>query len=124
MECFVRQKKRVIPEAASCILSDVISGLPFSTKGFDVCLSSYVAHGLKPPQRLALYSEMRRLASRIVIIHDYTDKRSLITDIAEWSEGGDYFNFIKVVQGELRDFFRNLQVIPVEPRAALYVCRI
>jgi hypothetical protein len=67
---------------------------------------------------------MRRLAVKIVIIHDYTDKRSLITDIVEWAEGGDYFNFIKVVQDELRDYFGNLQVIPVEPRAALYICQI
>ena len=121
----LRQAKKLIsPDAASCVLSDVNGGLPFCAKGFDGCLASYVAHGLKPPQRLALYAEMRRLASKIVIIHDYTNKRSLITNIAEWGEGGDYFNFIKVVQGELRGFFGNLQVIPVEPRAALYICRI
>jgi len=121
----LRQANNLIsPETTSCVFSDVNSGLPFVAKGFDVCLASYVAHGLKAPQRLALYAEMRRLAVKIVIIHDYTDKRSLITNIVEWGEGGDYFNFIKVVQGELRDFFGNLQVIPVEPRAALYICRI
>lgn len=121
----LRQAKNLIsPNTASCVLSDVNSGLPFFAKGFDICLASYVAHGLKPRQRLALYAEMRRLAGKLVIIHDYNDKRSLITSIAEWSEGGDYFNFIKVVQGELRDFFGNLQVIPVEPRAALYICRV
>lgn len=121
----LRQAKKLVnPDAASCVLSDVNNGLPFLAKGFDVCLASYVAHGLKPFQRLALYAEMRRLAGKIVIIHDYNDKRSLVTDIAEWGEGGDYFNFIKVVQSELRDFFGNLQVIPVEPRAALYVCRV
>lgn len=121
----LRQAKKLInPDTTSCALSDVNSGLPFFAKGFDVCLASYVAHGLKPPQRLALYAEMRRLAGKLVIIHDYNNKRSLITDIAEWGEGGDYFNFIKVVQGELRDYFGNLQVMPVEPRAALYVCRV
>ena len=67
---------------------------------------------------------MRRLAGKIVIIHDYNDKRSLITSVLEWGEGGDYFNFIKVVQGEIREFFGNLEVIPVEPRAALYICRV
>jgi ubiquinone/menaquinone biosynthesis C-methylase UbiE len=121
----LRQAKNLLrSETTSCILSDVNGGLPFFAKGFDVCLASYVAHGLKPPERFALYAEMRRLAGKIVIIHDYTDKRSLITDIAEWGEGGDYFNFIKVVQDELRDYFGNLQVIPVEPRAALYICQI
>lgn len=121
----LRQAKKLVnPEAVSCVLSDVNKGLPFIASSFDVCLASYVAHGLKPPQRLSLYAEMRRLAGKLVIIHDYTDKRSLITDIAEWGERGDYFNFIKVVQGELRDFFGNLQVITVEPRAALYICRV
>jgi len=121
----LRQAKKLVnPKAASCVLSDVNSGLPFVAMGFDVCLASYVAHGLKPIQRLSLYAEMRRLAGKLVIIHDYTDKRSLLTDIAEWGEGGDYFNFIKVVQDEMRDFFGNLQVITVEPRAALYICRV
>jgi ubiquinone/menaquinone biosynthesis C-methylase UbiE len=121
----LRQAKKLVkPNIACCVLSDVTSGLPFNSRGFDVCLASYVAHGLKPSQRLALYAEMRRLAGKIVIIHDYTDKRSLITSILEWGEGGDYFNFIKVVQGEMRDFFGNLQVIPLETRAALYIYRI
>jgi len=121
----LRQAKNLIsPNTTSCVLSDVSSGLPFSAKGFDVCLASYVAHALKTPQRLALYAEMRRLAVKFVIIHDYTNKRSLITDIVEWAEGGDYFKFIRVVQDELSDFFVNLQVIPVEPRAALYICRV
>jgi len=121
----LRQAKKLInPTAASCVLSDVNSGLPFRDEKFDACLTSYVAHGLQPDQRLSLYAEMRRLARKWVIIHDYTAKRSLITDVAEWGEGGDYFNFIKVVQAELRDFFGNLQVIAVERRAALYICRI
>jgi len=121
----LRQAKILVnPDTASCVLSDVNGGLPFFAQSFDVCLASYVAHGLTPPRRLALYEEMRRLAKKIVIIHDYTNKRSLVTDIAEWAEGGDYFNFIKVVQGEIRDFFGNLEVITVEPRAALYICRI
>lgn len=121
----LRQAKKLVSrDAASCVLSDVNDGLPFFARGFDVCLASYVAHGMKLPQRLALYAEMRRLSDKIVIIHDYTDKRSLITSILEWIEGGDYFNFSKIAQGEIRDFFGNLQVIPVEPRAALYICRV
>lgn len=116
--------KLIKPTAASCVLADATSGLPFIAKGFDVCLASYVAHGLKPNQRLSLYAEMRRLSRNLVIIHDYTAKRSLITSVLEWGEGGDYFNFIKVVQNELREYFGNLQVIAVEPRAALYVCRV
>lgn len=121
----LRQAKKLLnPSLTSCVLSNAASGLPFISKGFDFCLASYVAHGLKPNQRLVLYAEMRRLSRNLVIIHDYTAKRSLITNLVEWGEGGDYFNFINVVQDELRDFFGNLQIISVEPRAALYICRI
>ena len=121
----LRQARRLMkPEMPLCVLSDASGGLPFRAKGFDVCLASYVGHGLHPLQRLSLYAEMRRLAGRLVILHDYTDKRSILTNIVEWGEGGDYFNFIKVVRQELADFFGNLEVIPVEPRAALYVCRV
>ena len=117
-------KKLVSADETSCVLSDVHRGLPFLPKGFDVCLASYVAHGLRPNERQSLYSEMRRLAGKIVIIHDYNDKRSLITSVLEWGEGGDYFNFIKVVQGEIHEFFGNLEVITIKPRAALYICRV
>jgi len=121
----LRQAKRLMkPDAAVCILSNAATGLPFTEKQFDACLASYVAHGLKPSQRISLYAEMRRMADKLVIIHDYTEKRTLITSVLEWGEGGDYFNFIHVVREELLGYFGNLQVIPVEPQAALYVCRV
>lgn len=121
----LRQAKRLTKaETPLCVLSDANRGLPFVEKTFDICLASYVAHGLKSPERKALYGEMRRLAGNLVILHDYTEKRSLITNFVEWIEDGDYFNFIKVIRQELLDYFGNLQVIPVEPRAALYVCRV
>lgn len=34
--------------------------------------------------------------------HDYNKKRSLITDIAEWLEGGDYFNFINIAESMMK----------------------
>jgi len=48
----------------------------------------------------------------------------LITDIAEWLEGGDYFRFIENIKDELMDQFGNLKVINTGKHSAMYICRI
>ena len=73
----------------------------------------------------------------LVIIHDYNRERSLLTSIAEWMEGGDYFRFIKIAEKEMADCttesripvttenkhcFSHVQVLRVGPRAAWYLC--
>jgi len=103
------------------VQADVLKGLPFPDKSFDVAFSSYVAHGLKAPQRKVLYEEMGRLAREYVIIHDYNDRRSPWTSLAEWLEGGDYFRFIRQAEREMAACFTELRVIPVGERANWYV---
>lgn len=97
--------------------------LPFSDKSFDLVISSYVAHGLRPEDRINLYKEMQRVSKEYVILHDYNKNRALLTTIIEWLEGGDYFNFIKVEKDELVDIFDEVQVIDVDTRAAWYICK-
>lgn len=96
--------------------------LPFEDKSFDLVISSYVAHGLDPKERLKLYKEMRRIAKNFVIIHDYNENRALLTTIIEWLENGDYFNFIKVAESEMNEVFDQVTKINVEKRAAWYIC--
>ena len=48
--------------------------------------------------------------------------RRLLTSIVEYAEGGDYFNFIRKVQDELRAVFTSLKVVRVGKQAAWYVC--
>lgn len=96
--------------------------MPFEDKSFDVAIATYVAHGLKAPERRLLYAEMDRIARQLVIIADYNENRSTLTDIVEWLEGGDYFNFIKQVKGELREVFGEVRTIDVDVRATWYVC--
>ncbi|TJX12873.1 class I SAM-dependent methyltransferase [Tissierella creatinini] len=97
--------------------------LPFPDKSFDIVISSYVAHGLKPEDRINLYKEMQRVSKEYVILHDYNGNRGLVTTIIEWLEGGDYFNFIKVARDELGDIFEEVRVIDVDTRAAWYICK-
>jgi SAM-dependent methyltransferase len=102
----------------------ILERLPFEDNSFDIAIASYVAHGLKGSERKKMYKEMSRLSRDIVIIHDYNEKRSLLTDIVEWLERGDYFNFIKVVNEELRENFAEVKVINIDEKAAWYVCRL
>jgi len=69
-----------------------------------------------------MFIEMDRLTKDYVIIHDYNNQRGFFTNIIEWLEGGDYFNFIKVVQTELNEHFKSVKVINVKRQAAWYIC--
>ncbi len=101
--------------------ADVLKGLPFEDKSFDVSISSYVAHGLEPEQRKIMYKEMSRVTKELVIIYDYNEKRALSTDIIESLEGGNYFGFIKNAEAELKEFSNNLRILNAGPKASWYV---
>lgn len=112
------------------VQSDVLEGLPFDDKIFDVAIASYVAHGLKAEERKSMYAEMSRVAKQWVVIYDYNDKRSLLTTIVEWLEGGDYFHFIRNAEPEMKDCisemktcFSEVKVVNVDVRAAWYICK-
>ena len=89
---------------------------------YDVVVASYVLHGLPQPERLVLYETMKRLATHRVIIMDYNQRRSLLTSLIERLEGGDYFNFIRTAETEMRQVFPSIQVIQTGKRAAWYIC--
>lgn len=113
------------------IQGDVTLGLPFDDNEFDIAISSYVAHGLSKEDRLKMYREMARVARYYVIIHDYNTNRGLLTDIAEYLEKGDYFNFIRTAKNEMKDCangmkpcFREVRVVDVGKKAAWYICKV
>ncbi len=109
---------------------NVLEGLPFEDKSFDLSISSYVAHGLKPSERQKMYAEMSRITKSYVIIHDYNDRKSILTSIIEWLEGGNYFSFIKDPEQEMKNCltdmvncFEEVTVIPIDPGTNWYVCK-
>lgn len=114
--------KRLKNTGVELVLANALKPIPFADKSFDVAISTYTVHGMMKEEREKMYQEMKRLAEHRVIFHDYNDKRSLLTDIAERLEGGDYFNFIKNPKGEMGEYFREVQVVTVDKKAAWYIC--
>ncbi|MDD4121951.1 MAG: class I SAM-dependent methyltransferase [Eubacteriales bacterium] len=106
------------------VQGNVLHGLPFEDKSFDMAVSSSVAHGLKARERLMMYKEMRRVSRHSVVLIDYNEKRSLIINVAEWLEGGDYFNFIKNVKDELKKQFGAIKLINTGKWSSTYICKI
>ncbi len=95
--------------------------LPFEDNSFDLSITSYVAHGLKPDERVKLYKEMKRISKDAVIIYDYNENRAPLTSFIEWLERGDYFNFINVAEKEMLEIFSEIKKINVDKRAAWYI---
>lgn len=114
-------KKKNSDIDAECIKADVLEGLPVDDKKFELSIASYVAHGMEKEDRLRMYREMARVTKKKMIIYDYNNNRRLANDIVEWLEGGDYFNFIKVVKDELKEEFGNVERVDVDKRAAWYI---
>lgn len=104
------------------IQASALERLPFEDKSFDISIASYVAHGLKGYERKIMYDEMSRITRYLVIIYDYNTKRSILTNIIEWLEGGEYFNFIKIAEDEMKEVFDEVRIISVGVRTACYIC--
>ena len=103
------------------IRANALERMPFTDKSFDVSIASYVAHGLEERERKAMYAEMSRITKNVVIISDYNKKGSTIISIVEWFEGGDYFNFRKKAETEMKENFRSSRVMDVGLREAWYI---
>ena len=101
--------------------ANVLTGLPFDNDSFDLSISSYVAHGLKADERKKMYAEMSRVTKNLVVIYDYNEKRALSTDIIEYLEGGNYFDFVKNAKAELTEFAKDLKIVNVGSKASWYI---
>ena len=114
-------EKKTVGEGIKFHQGDILKGLDYKDAKFDLVMSSYVAHGMKKPERLAMYKEMFRLTSKYLIVYDYNKERRFWNDFVEWLEGGDYFNFILEAENELSEIFGNVRTIDVDKRAAWYI---
>ncbi len=98
--------------------------IPFDDNSFDFVIASYVAHGLVQKDRKKMLLEMQRVAKSYVILHEFSQKRRLLSDIIEWLEGGNYFTFLKTIENELTEIFGEFQTIKITEESVWYVMKL
>ncbi len=74
-----------------CLPGNVLRGLPYPGRSFDLVSAVFVLHGLRMDERQALFREASRLSRGLVLFHDYNGARSIAIDLVEWL-GGEIFS--------------------------------
>lgn len=122
-EKMIQKARKLSPHIAPHFSThDFIKGLPFKDKSFDMVTACYVAHGLMPEERLKLYEETKRLATKTVFFHDFNPNRHWMIELVEYLEGGDYHGFIQHAPDEMRDRFSTVNIVDVAETVSWYIC--
>jgi SAM-dependent methyltransferase len=111
-----------------CSVADATAALPFADGSFDLAVAGWVAHGIHQPARERLYREMRRVAAKAVLLHDYSPSERgfpllSVMGLLERLERSDYVAFRQGARGELESVFDRVEIIPINARASWYYCR-
>jgi len=93
----------------------------FEDNSFDLVTASFVLHGMKRNKRSRVLAEMKRVARKYVVIHDFHSKTSPAIRILEFLERSDYINFKKGFKEEMKLLFPQTSIIPSENGNGLYV---
>lgn len=115
-------KKKDKKHSVNYVLGNVLDGLDFKDKSFDITFASHVAHGLKKEYRLLMYQEMKRVTKDKILLIDYNQKKNVFITMIEWLEGGDYFNYIKNIHNELSEYFSSVKELSLNKYTSLYIC--
>ncbi len=107
-----------------CRYGNIIDGLDFEDNSFDLVAFAFVAHGLDRDKRRKLFIEAARLSRGKVLFHDYSSERNMITNIIEYIEGGDYFNFIRTGLSEMEEIFSSVEVVRIKKYTNWYICTL
>jgi ubiquinone/menaquinone biosynthesis C-methylase UbiE len=99
---------------------NVLEGLPFDDKHFDVVITSFVMHGLAPQERLVALDELDRLSKHELILLDYSTGRHPVIDLVERLENGHYFSFIATIDDILSQRFGHVDRVDLNKTSALY----
>jgi len=117
-----------VSNGLECKIADATVGLPYPDNSFDLVTAAYLAHGFTQEYREVLFSEMKRVARRLVLIHDFSPAEKgipvfTITGLLELLEGSDYVKFRHNAVRELETVFGSVQVFPISRWISWYICR-
>ncbi len=93
----------------------------FKDNSFDVVTASFVLHGMKAPERDIVLKEMKRVARKYVMIHDFHDKTATFIKFLEFMERSDYKNFKKNFRKEMSQHFDKTELIVAKRGTGVYV---
>jgi len=93
----------------------------FKDRSFDVVTSSFMLHGIKKEGRITILAEMKRIAEKAVVVHDFYKKASPAIRILEFLERSDYKNFVKNFEAEFSTFFRMTKLLTDRYENGIYV---
>ena len=82
----------------------------FEDNQFDLLTASYVLHGTKQEMRTRMLNEMKRIASRYVVVHDFYGRTAVFTRFLEFMERSDYINFKKNFATEMQGMFNKIKI--------------
>jgi SAM-dependent methyltransferase len=104
--------------------SNILKGLSYPSKSFDLVIAANVIHGFRSQDRIKLYKEAARVSKGPVLFHDYNAIRHPVISLIEWIEHGDYFNFIKAIPEEFNLVFEKVKIIKLDSgSSSWYLCR-
>jgi len=93
----------------------------FEDNSYDVVTASFVLHGMKAPEREIVLKEMKRVARKYVMIHDFHDKTDAFVRFLEFMERSDYKNFKKNFRKEMSQHFDKTELIVAKRGTGIYV---
>jgi len=93
----------------------------FADNSFDIVTATFVLHGMKAPKRARLLAEMKRVAKKFVVIHDFYKGSSFAVWMLETLERSDYIHFKKHFKEEMETVFPVVEILEGENGNALYV---
>ena len=93
----------------------------FQDNEFDIVTASYVLHGVTKEPRSEMLKEMKRVAKKFVIIHDFYGKTAPFVQFLEFMERSDYKHFKKHFGEEMKINFKEAKMIDTETGTGLYI---
>lgn len=90
-------------------------------QSFDIVTATLVLHGMKEDKRSKVLKEMKRIARKYVVIHDFHGPTEFIVRILETLERSDYKYFKQHFEAEMQAHFEKTTLIDDVKGRALYI---
>ncbi len=100
--------------------SDALTLNNYQDKSFDIVTASFVLHGMKESERAQILIQMKRIARKYVMIHDFYGKIHPVIIFLEHLEKSDYKHFKANFKQEITTFFEQIKIITSNNGSAVY----